>query len=336
MKIILVTQEGAGDGNIAEQDTLVQAETIENALRELGHTCSRLEASLDLRTLYRGLQDQSGAIIFNLVESLGGRDCLMHLAPEIYEAIGLRYTGARASTIKRTNDKCSAKRELLAAGLPTAPWFELQTDRLREYGTFLPGRYILKAATEHASVGMHDDAVVEVSSIDELRSYLKQFSARIDLPSMAELYIDGREFNLSLLDRPTGDRYVDGHDCDIFPPAEIDFSQLPVGKPRIVGFNAKWVEDSIEYQATPRTFDFPASDRDLLNRLQGLAKDTWRLFQGTGYARVDFRVDKNNHPFILEFNANPCITSYGGFMAAAEQAGLSYNAAIARIIESAC
>ena len=115
-----------------------------------------------------------------------------------------------------------------------------------------------------------------------------------------------------------------------------ELSQLPVGKPRIVGFNAKWVEDSIEYQATPRTFDFAASDRELLVLLQRLAKETWRLFAGTGYARVDFRVDQNNHPFILEFNANPCITSYGGFMAAAEQAGLSYNAAIARIIGSAC
>lgn len=336
MKVILVTQEGAGGGNIAEQDTLIQAETIENALRELGHECSRLEASLDLRTLYQGLKDQSGSIIFNLVESLGGRDCLMHLAPEIYEAIGLRYTGARAATIKRTNDKCSAKRELLAAGLPTAPWFELKPDGLREFGTFLPGKYILKASTEHASVGMHDDAVVEVNSADTLRSYLQQFSARIDLPSLAELYIDGREFNLSLLDRSAGEGYFDGHDCDVFPPAEIDFSQLPLGKPHIVGFNAKWVEDSIEYQATPRTFDFPANDRELLIRLQSLAKDTWKLFQGTGYARVDFRVDRNNHPFILEFNANPCITSYGGFMAAAEQAGFSYSEAIARIIEAAC
>ncbi|MEY4565892.1 MAG: hypothetical protein RLY14_862 [Planctomycetota bacterium] len=336
MKVILVTQEGAGVGNIAEQDTLIQAETIENALCELGHECSRLEASLDLRSLYRGLQDHSGSIVFNLVESLGGRDCLMHLAPEIYEAIGIRYTGARANTIKRTNDKCSSKRELIAAGLPTAPWCELRPDGLREYGEFLPGKYILKAATEHASVGMHDDAVVDVATIDELQSYLQQFSDRIDLPSLAELFIDGREFNLSLLHRAAGEYQAEVYTCDVFPPAEIDFSQLPSNKPRIVGFNAKWVEDSIEYQATPRTFDFPGSDKELLNRLQQVAQDTWKLFQGTGYARVDFRVDKNNNPFILEFNANPCITSYGGFMAAAEQAGLSYNAAIARIIEAAC
>jgi D-alanine-D-alanine ligase len=96
------------------------------------------------------------------------------------------------------------------------------------------------------------------------------------------------------------------------------------------------VEDSIEYQQTPRTFEFAESDKQLLQQLIEISQRTWTLFDGTGYARLDFRVDTEGNPYILEFNANPCITNYGGFMAAAEQAGLNYNMAIERIIQAAC
>ena len=340
MKFLMVTQAGAADGDIAEQDTEIQADMISSALCDLGHTCERVEASLNLQPLYETLQAKCDHVVFNLVESLGGRDCLMHLAPELYEALGIHYTGARAHTIKRTNLKGPAKKEMLAAGLPTAPWLECSlTGTVSSYGSIQPGRYILKAATEHASIGMSDDAVILAESREELSVRLQEFSRKLNLPCMAELYIDGREFNLSMLDarqavpHPAID---DDFTCDVFPPAEIDFTGLPEDKPRIVGYNAKWVEDSVEYNATPRTFQFAPTDENLLAQLIDISKRTWKLFGGTGYARLDFRVATDGSPYILEFNANPCITTYGGFMAAAEQAGLSYNAAIERIINAAC
>jgi D-alanine-D-alanine ligase len=186
---------------------------------------------------------------------------------------------------------------------------------------------------------MTDDAVIYVDSRDELSSRLQEFAQKLKLPCMAESYIDGREFNLSMLDarsNPSATSIDEEFCCDVFPPAEIDFSGLPLDKPRIVGYNAKWVEDSIEYNATPRTFQFASTDEGLLSQLIDISKRTWKLFGGTGYARLDFRVSTDGTPYILEFNANPCITTYGGFMAAAEQAGLSYNAAIERIVNAAC
>lgn len=340
MKLLMVTQAGAADGDIAEQDTLIQADMIRTALNDLGHSCERVEASLNLQTLYETLQAHRDHVVFNLVESLGGRDCLMHLAADLYESLGIPYTGARAHTIKRTNQKGNAKKELLAAGLPTAPWLECDlTGSVTVFGAIHSGRYILKAATEHASIGMSDDSVIHIESQEELIFRLQEFSGELKLPCMAELYIDGREFNLSMLDaRPSCQRGAidEKYCCEVFPPAEIDFTGLPPNKPRIVGYNAKWVEDSIEYNATPRTFQFSSSDADLLNQLIDISKRTWKLFGGTGYARLDFRVSSDGSPYILEFNANPCITTYGGFMAAAEQAGLSYNAAIERIIHAAC
>ena len=116
------------------------------------------------------------------------------------------------------------------------------------------------------------------------------------------------------------------------PPAEIDFAAFPDDKPHIVGYRAKWDADSFEYHHTPRRFDFPANDRPLLDRLSQLAIQCWREFGLRGYARVDFRVDEAGRPWILEINANPCLSPDAGFAAAVEQAGIGYDQAIERIV----
>jgi D-alanine-D-alanine ligase len=59
------------------------------------------------------------------------------------------------------------------------------------------------------------------------------------------------------------------------------------------------------------------------------------LFDLNGYGRVDFRVDLHGRPWILEVNANPCLSPDAGFTAAVKQAGLSYGAALQDIMASA-
>ena len=61
----------------------------------------------------------------------------------------------------------------------------------------------------------------------------------------------------------------------------------------------------------------------------------WRLFGLTGFARVDFRVNEDGEPLILEINTNPCISPDAGFAAAAAEAGMSYEALIEAIVEAA-
>jgi len=54
-----------------------------------------------------------------------------------------------------------------------------------------------------------------------------------------------------------------------------------------------------------------------------------------GYARVDFRVDQKNKPWVLEINTNPCLSPDAGFAAALRQAKIKYNDAIGMIIRNA-
>jgi D-alanine-D-alanine ligase len=174
---------------------------------------------------------------------------------------------------------------------------------------------------------MDDDAVVSIepgTSIDDILRARDELTGR---PHFAEAYIDGREFNLTLLAGPNGPL--------VLPPAEIDFAAYPTGKPKIVGYRAKWDEDSFEYGNTPRRFEFASRDRELLEDLAGLAVQCWHVFELRGYARVDFRVDAENRPWILEVNANPCLAPDAGFAAAVERAGFGYHEAIGRIVDDA-
>jgi D-alanine-D-alanine ligase len=81
--------------------------------------------------------------------------------------------------------------------------------------------------------------------------------------------------------------------------------------------------------------DFTSEDDQLIADLQGIAKKCWKLFGLRGYARVDFRIDKNGKPWVLEINANPCLSLEAGFAFAVDRAGLQYHEAIELIVKDA-
>jgi len=115
---------------------------------------------------------------------------------------------------------------------------------------------------------------------------------------------------------------------------EILFEHWGKGRPRIVGYDAKWSPQSVAYSGTPRRFGLERNEPALAERLKELALASWRLFGLGGYARVDFRVDGDGRPWILEVNVNPCLTPDAGFAAAAFEAGLSYPRLIGEIVDA--
>ncbi len=298
------------NASAAEADVLVQVAVVREALESLGWEVRELPATLDLAAVERDLTIKRPDLVFNLVESLGGRDRLASLAVELLEVLGIPFTGCSSAALRLSNDKIATKKLLVASGLPTPPWFP-GDDRATNFS----GEWIIKPVHEHASLGMDDASVVRASSLSELVTHLRERVSKSDVEHFAESFISGREFNLSLIERE--DQIM------VLPPAEIVFAGYPADKPRIVGHAAKWDETSFEYLHTPRRFDFLAGDLTLLEQLSILAKDCWRVCELRGYARVDFRVDENGQPWILEINANPCLSPDGGFAAALERAGLS-------------
>jgi D-alanine-D-alanine ligase len=170
---------------------------------------------------------------------------------------------------------------------------------------------------------MDDGAVFAATAVDQVCGRIAEREARWNRPHFAEQYVDGREFNLSMLGG------------EVLPPAEIDFSALPDGQPWIVGQRAKSDTQSFEYHHTPRRFDFPPADQPLVGRMSELAVACWHLFGLRGFARVDFRCDRRGRPWILEINTNPCLERTSGFAAALEEAGIGYDGGIQRLVDDA-
>ena len=312
------------DARADERDALVQVEAIATALHDLACTITVHSVGLNLDRLRGWLRRERPHVVVNLVEALGGHGRLIHLVPALLEAVGVAFTGVGSLAMALTTDKLATKRALRRAGLPTPDW--CAPDDGVAFAA-LPDACIIKPVWEDASLGIDDDAVVQIEQPRQLRAELRRRLQYTHTECFAERFVPGREFNLSLL--------ADNGECRVLSPAEIVFQRFPAGKPRIVGYAAKWTEGSFEYEHTPRRFGFSEPDAPLLLELSTLARACWRLFRLRGYARVDFRVDRHGRPWILEVNANPCLAPDAGFLAAARHDGLSSADVIERLLADA-
>jgi D-alanine-D-alanine ligase len=326
MRVIILHNAVDSDAPAADRDVLVQAELVGQALGQLGYTWETLPCTLDLESARRQLLELHPDVVFNLVESLGGSDGLNFLAPALMDTLGIPYTGVPATAMFVANHKLLAKQRLRETGLPTPDW---RTEK-EDHGSFATGReesWIIKTIAEHASFGLDEHSVGLFADEESLMQRLDEVSRQLGRACFAERFIEGREFNLSVLAGEKGP--------EVLPPAEIDFSAFPAGKPRVVGHRAKWEQETFEFNATPRRFTFDPADAPLLAELRQIAADCWQKFGLRGYARVDFRVDQAGRPWVLEINANPCLSPDAGFFAAVGQAGLDGQQLVARILADA-
>lgn len=323
MKIpIIFDKPGSDDISLDHADVLKQVQTVKDSLTSLGHECSILGFSLNLKKFIADINRTAPDIVFNLVESAGGMGSLIHLAPSVLDTLNIPYTGSKTDGIYRTSNKLFAKEWLRANNIPTPEYFS--PDNFKPGNGDIHGEYIIKSVWEHASIGLDNNSVIIAKSPSELFNEMVKRRKSLGGQCFAERYIDGREFNLSIL--------ADSYGPEVLPPAEIRFDSYAGGKRKIVGYDAKWDQYSFEYHNTVRSFDFPDDDLQLLSRLKELSILCWNIFRIRGYCRVDFRVDDQNQPWILEINANPCISPDAGFMAAAGKAGLKEENVVKRIM----
>ena len=320
MRILVLHSDIAEDAPPEEQDTLVAAQAVAAALQSRGHAVSQQPFTPDPPALRALLAREAPEIVFNLVEGVEGLGRLAPIAPRLLDAMGFAFTGAGAAAMDMTNDKPLTKRRLRDAGLATPDWSEPPDWRGLDDGT-----YIVKSAAEDASLGLDDGCVVTGAAA--VRRRAADCAARHGGRWFAERFVEGREFNIAVLQGAAGPL--------VFPMAEMRFESWPANKPRIVGYDAKWDEQSSASLRTVRAFGVETTEPRLAEKLRKACEQVWALFDLSGFVRVDFRVTAAGEPLILEINTNPCISPDAGFAAAAAEAGLSYEALIARIVEAA-
>jgi D-alanine-D-alanine ligase len=318
MRVLTVHQELPPHAAADELDVLVQVEHVRSFLAA-AHDVGVLPVSSAFENFDARLRDLRPECVFNLVESLGGNDARMVEVPLRLERLGVPYTGAPASAILATNDKVEAKERMRQLGLPTPDWATAEVGDVRP-------PYIVKAISEHASQGMDASSVVR-NAARPVSAEIQSRAETHDIAFFAEKYVEGREFNVSLLAESAGPQAL--------PLAEIDFSAFTVGQAKIVDYAAKWDEQAFSYHHTPRVFLDEAREARLTDQLRSLALRCWEAFGLRGYARVDFRVDEQGQPWILEVNCNPCLSPDAGFAAALAEAGIDWPTALERILNDA-
>ena len=300
-----------------EADVLSQVKLVREALDELGYNCIIQDIGLDLYRDLLKIKELSPDFVFNLVETVLGKSELLSVVPSILGAMKLPYTGVSDEGLFLTTRKTLAKKIMDEKGIRTPEWFssfdtDFAFDPLR--------KFIFKPVSEEGSVGLEEDAVFWGGDAGRLLG-----NPETDLRHyFVEEFIEGREFNLSITGKPGN--------YTVYPVAEMLFNNFPAGKEHILGYRAKWHEDSLEYKSTCRVFGTLENDLELQQKLVAAALTCGVVFNLSGYFRVDFRVAGNGQPYVLEINGNPCISHDSGFIAATEKAGLNRTEVIKRII----
>lgn len=298
-------------------DVLKEAEFVSDNLKKIGYSPRILQFIYNKEKIKSEIEKINPEFIFNLVENINGTDSLAYLAGSLFEDLKIPYTGCPAKSLFQTSDKLISKKILEQNKIKTPKYLNLNNYKKINIGK--GEKFLIKNSGEHSSFGLDEKKFSLLNDKKKIIEELKRKGKRY----FAEQYINGREFNISILGNPVR----------ILPIVEMKFNNYPKGKPKIVGYNAKWDENSYEYKNTKRNFDFEKKDKLLLNKLKEICIKCWNLFNLNGYARIDFRV-KNQTPYVLEINTNPCISPDSGLIAAAEKAGLSNIRLIEEIIKN--
>jgi D-alanine-D-alanine ligase len=302
-----------------ELDVLEQVEIVEKAMKGLGLRVRQVQLDLNLKKAVLSLQKLNPLVIFNLAETIENHGEFAYIAPALLTHLNIPYTGSPLIPMFFASNKVRAKIEMKRLGIPTPSWFMM--DELKKLN---PGKkYIVKPIWEEGSLGLDEDCIFMGNN----RKFIANIEKKNKNYFFVEEFVEGREFNISIIASRKGP--------EVLPFAEMTFIDYPKDKPRIMGYTAKWKENSFEYTHTLRTFEISSLDETVFKKMRQICKRCWNSMGLMGYVRLDFRIDRNSKPYVIDINANPCLSGSGGFMAASERAGLNTQEIMRRIIEDA-
>lgn len=295
---------------------------IKEALRQGGHKVSTLLVPPDYRAVTTGLTRRKPDLVFHLINDFSGVESGLIATAALLDALKLPYTGGGPGELFIRGNKSLAKKILAYEKLKCPDFAVFYRDADLETGGNLRMPLIVKPHERDGSIGIGANALVR--SVTELMERVLAIHREVDDAALVEEYIEGREFFVGVL----GNR-----DPVAFAPIEMDFSGLPEGAPRVLGYEAKWEEGSAEFKGTRAVLaDLPD---ELRARLQKVALDACRALLVRDYARVDLRLTDTHDIYVIEVNANCDLGKTSEFAAGAAAAGIDYVTLINRIAELA-
>ena len=295
-------------------------EAIDRALTEYGHTVVQLPLLPPLETAIENLKGLEADLVFNLFEGFDYCAETEVTVANFLSELGFTYTGCPGSALSLGLDKVKTKTRLASIGIDMPRYQLLDPKTIALFHLNYP--CIVKPCAEDGSNGITEESVVH--DPESLEKQVTKISERFHRRALVEEFIDGREFNITVLgtNEPTA-----------LPISEIVYS-LPPETPRILSFSAKWDPQSIYFKHTKAVC--PAEiDIELQERITQTAIIAFKLLGARGYARVDFRLNDEEQLKLIEINPNPDISPDAGAALQAKAAGMTYNQFIEQIVQLA-
>ena len=225
----------------------------------------------------------------------------------LLETMGIPYTGAGVIGSAIAMDKSVTKKILKYHGIPTADFVTHHRDGFEPKNNFagcLGYPLVVKPSNLGSTIGMSF-----VYKAEELMPAI-ELGFRHDEEIVLERFIEGREITAGILDGKK------------LPLVEII---TPGGV----------YDYKLKYQSHETRYVCPAEvDEKTTAMLQGIAMDVFAALHGYGVGRVDFRLDKENRPFVLEMNTLPGMTGTSLLPKAAAAAGMDFISLIEAILVS--
>lgn len=318
MKVLILHDYISNNPKPDELDNFNEAKSVEAALKNYGFETILFACTNFLEKDILNIKNFNADFVFNLVETYEGLGKNSFIIPNILESMNINYTGSSAKNIWTTTNKILTKEILLKNNIKT-PFWSLIDETANEFKKLENKNLVIcKSINEDASIGIDKNSVfnlkkVNINTFDRKSYFLEE-------------YIEGREFNVAIYED-------ENQKPNLLPVSEIVFKNRDKNSINILDYDSKWAIDSVEYENSVRSFEFAKQESALLNDLKDISIKIWKVFKLSGYIRVDFRVDINMIPFVLEINANPCIAEDSGFAAAFKEAGYSYEQMIELLIK---
>jgi D-alanine-D-alanine ligase len=307
---------GAVGEEMAVLGVLEAVDAVHEALLELGNEVIRVPLTPPISGVKKALRATGADLVFNLFEGFSEDPRTEAVVPEILSHLGIPYTGCTPQALRLALDKADMKVLLQNHGIPTPDFQILSPETLGTLRLDYP--CIVKPRAEDASHGVTPESVVNDGAA--LARQVALVSRDYGGGALVEKYIDGREFNATVICEAG---------CTVFPVSEIVYS-LPAGAPRVLTFAAKWLPETPFFDGTRAVCpaEVGTEDETIIRRT---ALAAFRLLGGHGYGRVDMRFDRAGQLNVLEVNPNPDISPGTGAARQASAAGLSYAEFIARL-----
>lgn len=270
------------------------------ALQERGYQAVGIDAHPDLLT---ELKREKVDVCYNALHGTFGEDGVVQ---GLLETARIPYTGSGVSACVLTMDKILTKRLLALERIPTAEDVVVKKSEVSKIPEIsFTGPYVVKPAREGSSLGI---------SICESKSQLPDavgIAAKFEGEILIEKFIAGRELTVGIV----GDA--------MFAPVEI------VSKNAFYDYQAKYTKGYSQYFCPA---EIPAA---VVEKISNLALRSYRVLGCRGGARVDFRLDAQHNPFVIELNTSPGMTELSLLPMGAKAYGLSFADLVECILDSA-